>query len=147
MSLYTGLIVKANAGLAMTSNEGLLYAPDTDSEVYVVAASPTIVLATAGVTSTGECVAIVQACFNGAITSPTTSTATVSVKYGSVVTTGSGLSIYPTPDAGYVVLAEVGTPAAPITKNTTTVINTGASPTSAQVVVSNLVKNFIFGGR
>ena len=129
MSIYHGLIVKAGTSLAMASTEGLLYSPDADAMIYVAAATPTVNLTTAGVNVSGECVGIVQVAFaNGA----------VSVKYGSVVASASGLSAYPAPDTGYVVLAELFTPSTPINSSTTVVANSN---------ISNLVKSGTYGGR
>ena len=147
MSLYHGLFVRSasNASLAVVlsniaspdsmavyTSEGLLQAPaatlTASSLTYVpntqTATAPLVVATAVGF----ENVAILQISATGII----------SIKYGTPVALGSGLSQYPAADATDLVLAELFTPAVPLRSGTLVV---------TQANISNKVLNAEFGGR
>lgn len=146
-SLYHGLFVRSasNAQLAVTlaglvladslavyTSEGLITTPTatlTASPLTYVPSTQTATAPLVVVTALGfENVAILQISTAGAI----------SIKYGTPVAAGSGLSQYPSADPTDLVLAELFTPAVPLTHTTAAV---------TQANISNKVLNAEFGGR
>ena len=126
MSLYHGLFVRASAvpDLNVNCSEGLWQLGTNSAMVYIPETPKLATVATLGF----EKVAILQ--INAA--------GTISLKYGTEVAVGSGLAEFPALDSGNLMLAFVGTAAAPITNATAAITN---------AMINNLVKNVVFGGR
>jgi hypothetical protein len=126
MSLYRGLFVKASSvpDLNVNHSEGLFEFGKDAAMVYVAAGLNLATVATAG----KEKVAILQI----------TGAGVISIKYSAEVAVGSGLAVYPVLDSGNLMLAFIGTAAAPITNATTAITN---------AMINNKVEHEEFGGR
>jgi hypothetical protein len=135
--LYHGLYVRSTSSASLPAvapddlnanvSEGLFSDPNAIGAGPMVYVPPTALLM--AVTGVGlENVAIAQISLTG----------TLSLKYGTPVAAGSGLSAYPAPDTNNFLLAELFTPAVPLTHTTTMVTNAN---------INNLVLSAEFGGR
>lgn len=137
MSLYHGLYVRSTSSASLPAvvaddlnaniSEGLFSDPNAVGSGPMAYVPPTALLM--AVAPVGmENVAIVQVSLTGAL----------SLVYGTPVLAGSGLSAYPAPAASHFLLAELFTPAAPLTHTTTAVTNAN---------MNNVVLSAEFGGR
>lgn len=148
MSLYHGLYVRSTSSASLPAvvvdndtvnvSEGLFSTASAtgNAPLTYVPATPVVVALPAG---GHEYVALLQitGSDNAAEVSPVPA-GTISIVYGTAVTLGSGLSTYPALSPDNFLLAQIGTPAAPLTPTTTAISN---------AFINNLVLSAEFGGR